>query len=89
MGLHQHFRFSSTSQEAVLDVLRGFSEVAIVDERDGFVVFTQRDGAEFSFDCALVEDGIVSKRAGEYFTFLGMFLEDLTGAFGPVTVEDA
>jgi len=89
MGLHQHFRFFSTSQEAVLEALRGFSAVAIVDERDGFVVFTQRDGAEFSFDCELVEDGIVSERAGEYFTILGMFLEGLTGAFGPVTVEDA
>lgn len=88
MGLHQHFRFSSASQEAVLEVLRDFSEVAIVDERPGFVVFTQRHGAEFSFDCELVEDGIVSERAGEYFTFLGMFLERLTGTFGPVTVED-
>ena len=70
-------------------MLRGFSEVAIVDERDGFVVFTQRDGSEFSFDCALMEDGILSERAGEYFTFLGMFLENLTVAFGPVTVKDA
>jgi hypothetical protein len=88
MGLRQHFRFSSTSQEAVLEVLRGFSEVAKLDERGGFVVFSQRDGAEFSFDCELVEDGIVSERAGGYFTFLGMLLEALTGTFGPVTVED-
>ena len=88
MGLRQHFRFASTSQEAVLQILREFSEVAKVDERDGFVVFSQHDGAEFSFDCELVEDGIVSERAGEYFAFLGMFLESLTGAFGPVTVED-
>lgn len=88
MGLRQHFRFTSTSQEAVLEVLRGFSEVVKLDERDGFVVFSQRYGAKFSFDCELVEDGIVSERAGEYFTFLGMFLEGLTGAFSPVTVED-
>ncbi|MDM0015827.1 hypothetical protein QTH87_25535 [Variovorax sp. J22P168] len=88
MGLRQHFRFSSTSQEAVLEVFRGFSEVANLDERGAFVVFSQLDGAEFSFDCELVEDGIVSERAGGYFTFLGMFLEALTGTFGPVTVED-
>ena len=88
MGLRQHFRFASTSQEAVLEGLREFSEIAEVDERDGFVVFCQHDGAEFSFACELVEDGIVSERAGEYFAFLGMFLEALTGAFGPVTVED-
>lgn len=88
MGLRQHFRFSSASQQVVLEALRDFSQVAIVDERAGFVVFTQRDGAEFSFDCELVKDGIVSERAGEYFAFLGMFLELLTGTFGPVTVED-
>lgn len=69
-------------------MLRGFSEVAELDERGSFVVFSQRDGAEFSFDCELVEDGIISERAGWYFTFLGMFLEALTGTFGPVTVED-
>ena len=89
MGLRQHFQFSSTSPEAVLEVLRGFSEVANLHERSGFVVFSQRDGAEFSFDCELVDGGIVSERAGEYFPFLGMFVEALTGAFGVVTVEDA
>ncbi|MDR7378281.1 hypothetical protein J2X19_002960 [Rhodoferax ferrireducens] len=88
MGLRQHFQFSSASQDAVLQVLRGFSEVANLDERGEFVVFTQRDGVEFSFDCELVKDGIVSERAGGYFASLGMFLEALTDAFGAVTVED-
>ncbi|MDI3383466.1 hypothetical protein ACFPPF_14410 [Xenophilus aerolatus] len=89
MGLRQHFRFSSTSPETVLEVLRGLSAVAIFDERGEFVLFSQREGVEFLFDCELVEDGIASERSGEYFTFLGIFLEALTGAFGPVTVEDA
>jgi hypothetical protein len=89
MGLHQHLRFSSTAQKTVLDVLRGLSAVAQLDEHEGFLVFTQRTGEEFSFDCELTDDGIISDRAGDYFAFLGMFLEALTGEFGVVTVEDA
>jgi hypothetical protein len=88
MGLRQNFRFANATQEAVLDVLRRFTDVAILDERDGFVAFAQRDGPAFTFDCELVEDGIISKRGGCYFTFLGMFVEALTGEFGAVTVED-
>jgi hypothetical protein len=88
MGLHQHFRFAHASQEAVLHVLRRFAEVENLDARDGFSVFTQRDGPEFSFDCEFVEDGIISERAGSYCTFPGIFVEALTGEFGAVTVED-
>lgn len=35
MGLRQHFRFDSTSQEAVLQVLRGFLEVAPYRQKAG------------------------------------------------------
>lgn len=51
--------------------------MANLDEREGFVVFTQRRGREFSFDCEFVKDGIISERAGNYFAFLGLLWKRL------------
>jgi len=42
----------------------------------------------FQFHCVIVLGGINVNRAGEYFEFLGMFVEALTGEFGKVIVED-
>ena len=89
MGLHQSFRFKRQSPEEVRAFLRELSDVAALDDRGDFFVFSQRPGTEpFTFDCELVADGINSERAGEYFTFLGLFVEALTGKFGRVQVED-
>lgn len=89
MGLHQEFRFKHASPEKVRVVLRGLPDAAAIEDRGDFFVFSQLPGgAPFTFDCELIESGIRSERAGEYFPFLGLFLEALTGTFGAVEVED-
>jgi hypothetical protein len=89
MGLRQTFRFEADSPEEVRAFLRQFADVAAIDDRGEFFVFTQRTGeAPFTFDCELAPEGIHSERAGEYFRFLGLFVEALTGTFGRVEVED-
>jgi hypothetical protein len=91
MGLRQAFHFKSTSPEVVRSFLRSLTSVASLDERaPEFFVFTQNVGEpEFTFDCELTSQGIISERAGEYFSFLGRFVEALTGHFGAVAIEDA
>jgi hypothetical protein len=89
MGLRQQFRFKYSSPADVQTFLRGLSNCAAVDDREVFFVFTPLDGAPFTFDCELTPAGLLSERAGDYYCFLGLFLEGLTGAFGPVEVEDA
>ena len=90
MGLHQRFHFQHTSAEEVREFLRGLSGSAAVRERPEFFVFSEINGQPaFSFDCELTSEGLVSERAGEYFAFLGVFVEALTGRFGAVVVEDA
>jgi hypothetical protein len=60
-----------------------------MEERGRFFVFSQIAGeAPFTFDCELASEGIYSERAGEYFKFLGVFVEALTGRFGRVEMED-
>ena len=90
MGLHQAFRFKADSAESVRDFLRSLaSNATLGDDRGDFFVFSNRaTEPSFTFDCEIVSDGVVSERAGEYFPFLGVFVEALTGRFGAVTVED-
>lgn len=87
--MNQTFLFSHASTDDVVQWLRGFESVASINERPGFFVFEQLQGqASFTFDCEVVEGGLKSKRSGEYFAFLGMFVEALTGQFGAVVIAD-
>jgi hypothetical protein len=90
MGLHQTFRFKYESRESVRSFLGGLAASASVDERapDFYVLSQVSDEPKFTFDCEITPTGIRSERAGEYFAFLGVFVEALTGRFGAVTVED-
>ena len=89
--MQQEFRFEYESPDQVRTFLQSLAADARMDVRgDGFVVFTANVGAPgFSFDVAIVPQGLLSVRHGDYFEFLGLFIEALTGTFGPVTIEDA
>ena len=89
MGLRQSFRFRFNAPDEVTTFLRSFAAEYRVDDRGDFFVIEPKDGAAFLFDCQLVQDGLLCDRSGEYFHFLGIFLEQLTGRFGKVEVEDA
>ena len=73
MGLRQTFRFHHTSPDEVRVFLRGLSEVATMEDRGEFFVYSQLSGeAPFTLDCELVTEGIHSERAGEYFKNLSV-----------------
>jgi hypothetical protein len=72
----------------VQSFLRSLSGIAKVDDRGEFFVFSEHNGQPFLFDCELHPFGLRTNRGGEYFQFLGHFVEALTGHFGPVEVED-
>lgn len=89
MGLSQDFRFKYESPAQVQDFLRAqFDNVANVDIRGDLFLFTSKGERKFTFDCVIMPFGLCSDRAGEYFTFLGMFIEALTGKFDTVEIED-
>jgi hypothetical protein len=89
MGLRQQFRFKYSSATEVQAFLRSLSNCAAIEDREVFFVFTSLEGLAFTFDCEVTPVGLLSERAGDYYYFLGLFLEGLTGTFGPVEVEDA
>lgn len=90
MGLRQSFLFEHASTDDVCAFLGELAALAVLESRDEhFFLFSQQPGeAPFSFECEIVAGGIHSSRAGDYFAFLGAFVEALTGAFGRVAVED-
>ena len=91
MGLHQTFSFKYESVESVRSFLHELAASVSVEERaPEFYLLSQKTSEpNFTFDCEITPKGIRSERAGEYFAFLGVFVEELTGRFGAVTVEDA
>jgi hypothetical protein len=70
--------------------LRELGKIATLEEiRESFLFAGQSNDTPFEFHCVIVHGGIDVSRTGQYFEFLGIFLEALTGEFGPVVLEDA
>lgn len=88
MGLRQAFRFHYESPKDVEMFLEGLTDSFSVKKADGLYIISQKEGKPFEFE-ALVEDyGLRTDRAGEYFEFVGIFVEKITGQFGSVEIED-
>ena len=90
--MQQDFRFHFDDADDVRRFLRSFAgPTAQLDERaDEFFVFTAHPGEPpFSVDFWLRSWGLRSTRSENYFAFLGMFVDAVTGHFGPVTIEDS
>jgi hypothetical protein len=90
MELRQTFRFSAQSETLVEEFLRGLGEVADLDEKRERFLFKNKTGElPFQFHCVIVQGGIDAERTGDFFKFLGVFVEALTSAFGTITVGNA
>jgi hypothetical protein len=88
MGLNQNFKFQFDTAKELEDFLKSFSsdfEVKIFDE---YYLITPKEKSSFTFHISIEPFGFRSDRAGEYFRFFGIFLEELTGKFGKVEIDD-
>ena len=82
----QLFLFSAVCRD-LESALRSLSGVAELREESGFYFFRQLPGQpEFQFDCELVSGGLMTERKGDYFAFLGRFVDALTSRFGAVEI---
>jgi len=45
-------------------------------------------GEHMSFEIVVTNEGFYTHRSGDYFLFLGFFIEQLTGEFGCISIED-
>jgi hypothetical protein len=90
VGLHQSFRFKTSEGVDMRAFLLGLQEIAKVEVMpSGLFVFTELPGqAAFVFDVGVEDGRLLTSRSGDYFAFLGMFVEAITGEFGAVEIED-
>jgi len=87
MSFFQAIQFQYKADDDVRSFLRGFSEVAAFEESSDFYYYSQLAGQPaFKFDCEFVNGGLFTTREGEYFMFLGYFLEALTKCFGAIEI---
>jgi hypothetical protein len=87
MVLRQSFKVDATAQE-IINFLRQLTFAVNVEDRGEFFILRSRAGSAFKFDCAVKPGLIESNRSGDYFYFLGLFIEALTGQFGKVEIID-
>ena len=88
MGLRQDFRFRFESAADVEQFLQGLSDTYSVESRNGFFLICGKSKPHFTFDASIEDFGLRSDRAGNYFEFLGILVERLTGQFGSLKIED-
>jgi len=88
MGLRQAFRFQYKSANDVETFLEGLADSFSIKKRNGLYVIAPKEGKQFDFDASIEDYGLRTNRAGEYFEFLGIFVERITGQFGPVEIDD-
>ncbi len=88
MGLHQDFRFKYESRADVVDFIIKFTDTYCVNVAGYAFLISDYSGGVFQMDISIEDFGLRTNRSGEYFEFLGVFLERLTGKFGAVEVED-
>ena len=82
----QLFLFSADGRELEA-VLRSLSVRAALREEAGFYFFREVPGQPgFQFDCELVSGGLITQRKGDYFAFLGHFVDLLTSRFGALEI---
>ena len=79
--------FDCDNQEDLDSHLRGLSSVATFRDGTAFYFYSQLPGQpEFEFDCELIQGGLITSRKGEYFSFLGHFIDALTSRFGTLEI---
>lgn len=86
MALQQDFRFEYGSTGQVTLLLREVAESYALEVRnDRFFIIR---GVDFVFDASIEPFGLRSDRSGNYFEFVGLLVERLTGKFGALQVKD-
>ncbi len=89
MGLKQKFIFEYKDSKEVVSFIETFSEkYQIQNKHNDFFIIQNSNNSNFTFDFNIEPYGLSSERTGEYYQFLGLFIELLTGKFGTVEIED-
>lgn len=88
MGLSQDFKFKYNSVNEVKAFIQSLSDNFTVQKLEDHYRISSKDKTDFSIHLSIEPFGIRCDRSGEYFKFVGILIEELTGNFGKITIED-
>ncbi len=83
----QNFVFENATKSEKEAFVNTFSKRFFVQNEKGGFLITNKSH-DFTFFIAIEDYGFYTSRSGDYFCFLGLFLEEITGKFGEVRIED-
>ena len=88
MGLAQTITFDCQSTSEIEDFIAQLERsVALRKSSNGWLVISfERDS--FNFEIIVKDNALYTHRSGNYFAFLGFLIEQLTGKFDKVVIED-
>jgi hypothetical protein len=87
MGLSQTISFKYDNKKSLESFIKGFSVAYLINTDKGFFIISD-DVQSFSFEVHIKPFGLYTHRSGEYFKFLGVLVESLSGEYGLLEIED-
>lgn len=88
MGLKQDFKFKYEDALEVETFIQSFSDNFVVRKFEDHYLIRDKNDSGFNLRLSVEPSGIRCDREGEYFRFVGIFVEEITGKFGELTIED-
>ena len=88
MGLQQSIKFEYQYEAELINFLLSFSDSFHVTRNSEFFLIEPNVGDAFEFEAIIQPYGLLTKRSGNYFEFLGIFVEKATGNFERIEIED-
>ena len=88
MGLAQNILFEYDNKNEVENFLNDFCKDFLSEKQGDLYIITSDGNNKFKFEIAIEDNGLYTHRSGQYFEFLGILVEQLTGEFGKIEIED-
>ena len=88
MGLAQVLITENGDSQKLEEFIDSLSNVVSLKKTETSWIISEFENQKFKFEIKLITDGYYTHRSGNYFAFLGFFIEALTANFGRVSVED-
>jgi hypothetical protein len=87
MGLSQNISFKYKDTRTLESFIKEFDAQYVITKEGGSFKITDAKNS-FIFEIYLEPFGLYTHRSGEYFQFFGVLIENLSGEFGVVEIED-
>ena len=88
MGLAQKIQFHHSSSVEVEKFISNFCQSFPFEKVGDLFILSSPNNSSYRIELAVENYGLYIHRSGNYFEILGKLIEEVTGKFGKVIIED-